>query len=100
MFTLKDIRDFGGSPLILKYHSLAKLLNTVFPEYDLSFNKFTQSSFWGDEENHLLIETIAKKLNIKEMSDWYKVSNKVFQRGFKGVTNKGFYQVWWKLFVV
>ena len=71
----------GGQPLLKIYgNSLYKVLGAVFPEYDWLPWKFGNCppSYWTDVENQRkFMEWAGKELKIKEMSDWYNVSNKV-----------------------
>ena len=70
----------GGRLLLDKHKSLPQALVTVFPEYNWLPWKFKHSS-----KNHLediktqrkFVEEIGKELGIKEMEDWYKVTQKV-----------------------
>jgi hypothetical protein len=77
---LKDIEAVGGSGLFHKFNkSPSALLSSVFPNYEwspLKFNKFPHK--WGSTTyQRLMLNNIAKQLNIKEVSDWYKVSPEV-----------------------
>ena len=71
----------GGSSLLqVNGQSLYKTLCNVFPEYEWLPWRFgkTPNHFWGEEENQKkFVEWAGKELGIKEMSDWYKVSNEV-----------------------
>jgi hypothetical protein len=71
----------GGDGLLDRYQgSLVNILSSVYPEYEWlpwKFEKSTQN-FWESVNNQKrFMDWAAKKLNIKEMSDWYKVSLKV-----------------------
>jgi hypothetical protein len=68
--------------LLSKYynHSLSLLISTIYPETQLLPWKFTDrpKDFWGVSENQQkFIKWAAEQLNIKEPSDWYKVTVKV-----------------------
>ena len=61
--------------------SLQQLLATAYPEYEWLPWKFSEKPkhLWQDEGNkRKFIEWIATQLNIKDESDWYKVSTKVY----------------------
>jgi hypothetical protein len=72
----------GGSGLLAnKYNnSLFLLLSTIFPDFEWIPWKFIQCprNFWDKEENQKkFIDWAGKQLKIKEMSDWYNVTQKV-----------------------
>jgi hypothetical protein len=73
--------DVGSTLLQNKYNgSLALMLSTLYPEYDWLPWKFSKSplNFWEDVKNQRkFMDWAGKQLRIKEMSDWYKVSQKV-----------------------
>ena len=56
------------------------LLSAAFPEYEWlpwKFNKCPRN-FWDDLKNQRkFMDWAGKELGIKEMSDWYKVMEKV-----------------------
>ena len=60
--------------------SLSKLLANVYPEYEWlpwRFSKCPQN-YWGDVNNQKkFVNWAGKELKIKELSDWYKVTNQV-----------------------
>ena len=61
-------------------NSLIKVLSSVYPEYTWLPWKFTLAPkhFWSEPKNQRwFLEWAGKELKINEMSDWYKVSNKV-----------------------
>jgi hypothetical protein len=66
-----------------KYNgSLALLLANVYPEYDWLPWKFASCppSYWTDEKNQRkFMEWATKELKIDQLSDWYKISNRVTQ---------------------
>jgi hypothetical protein len=78
----KDIDDIGGKSLLSNYYrgSPALLVTSIFPEYQLLPWKFDicPKNFWNKMENQReFMNWAAQQLNIKEPSDWYKVSQKV-----------------------
>jgi hypothetical protein len=77
----KDIQNLRGGRLLNNYNgSPALMLSTVYPEYDWLPWKFDKCSvgFWGDLNNQRkFLDWAAPQMNIKELSDWYKVSEKV-----------------------
>ena len=74
----------GGRHLLLTYNgSLSKILSTIYPDYNWLPWQFTRSphNFWGDVKNQRkFMDWAGKELKINEMSDWYKVSNKVIKK--------------------
>jgi hypothetical protein len=78
---MKDLLDIGGYPILKEYNnSLFSLLSSVYPQYNLLPWKFEKrpQNFWEDTKiQRNFIEWAGKQFNIKEMSDWYKVSVKV-----------------------
>lgn len=66
-------KDFNSSPI--------QLLTSVYPEHDWVLWQFEAScpaGFWEDPKNRRSFMTwAAKQLNIKEISDWYKVTYQV-----------------------
>jgi hypothetical protein len=57
-----------------------QLLSTVFPEHDWLPWKFghTPKGYWENMKNQrLFVDWAGNRLNIKEMSDWYKVKQNV-----------------------
>jgi hypothetical protein len=58
-------------------NKLAPLLSSVYPEYEWLMWKFPRVgySYWDNKENQRkFIDWIAMQWNIKEMSDWYKIT--------------------------
>jgi hypothetical protein len=88
---LKDFTQIGGSGLLQsKYHgSPFLLLSTIYPEYDWlpwKFDKCPQN-YWTDVNNQRkFMEWAGKQWNIKELSDWYNVSQEVNKRPFSVLT--------------
>jgi hypothetical protein len=60
---------------------LFELLSSAYPEHEWlpwKFHRRLPTGFWGDAVNQRKFVTWASdQLQIKEMSDWYKVSSKV-----------------------
>jgi hypothetical protein len=73
--------SIGGDSILHKYNcSPALLLSTVYSEYEWLPWKFDISpqNYWGNVNNRKkFMEWAAQQLNIKDMADWYKVSQKV-----------------------
>jgi hypothetical protein len=71
----------GGNTLIHQYNgSLSVLLAENYPEYEWLPWKFEKCprNYWEDLKNQRkFADWAGKQLNIKEMSDWYNVKNKV-----------------------
>jgi len=77
-----DFKKNGGSALVCGiYGSPFRLLQEVYPEHQWKVWKFNQvpNGTW----NHLqqsqrieLVKSLAKELSIKNLTDWYRVSNK------------------------
>jgi hypothetical protein len=66
--------------------SLSNLLSTVYPEQDWLPWKFDErtDNFWQDKKiQRKFVDWAAKQLEIKEMSDWYKVTQKVIFVNFQ-----------------
>jgi hypothetical protein len=56
------------------------MLSTLYPDYNWLPWKFSKVPFnyWQDLKNHRkFLDWAATQLNVKEMSDWYKISQKV-----------------------
>lgn len=74
--------NFYGSSLLRKYNgSLSDLLKTIYPNYDWLPWKFDHcpNRYWEDIRNQRkFMDWAGKELAIKDMSDWYKISVKVF----------------------
>jgi hypothetical protein len=76
--------DIGGKALIdLKYNSSpSQLLAEVHPEYDWLPWRFEKCprNYWDDMKNQRkFMDWASKQLDIKDMSDWYKLTYKVTQ---------------------
>ena len=70
--------------MLLQLHndSLFEVLSSIYPQYEWMQWRFKHckcpQNFWNNIENQRkYIEWAGKELNIKEMSDWYKISNEV-----------------------
>ena len=79
----KDIYAIGGKTLLRnKYDgTVYTLLSTVYPEYDWLPWKFhrTSRNTWKEQETtRKFLEWAGNQLGVKELSDWYKVSKKVY----------------------
>ena len=64
----------------LSSQPIIELVTTAYPEYEWLPWKFVRcpNSYWDDEKNQRkFMEWAGKELGIKEMSDWYKISNQV-----------------------
>jgi hypothetical protein len=78
---LQELNDIGGGSLLQKYNrSVQLLLSEVYPDYNWLPWKFAKSAdnIWDDKKiQRKFLDWAAKELNVKEMSDWYRVTNKV-----------------------
>jgi hypothetical protein len=78
----QSLLDIGAGPLLNKYsNSTSILLSKLYPEYDWLPWKFAicPRNFWDDIENQRkFMDWAAKELKVKDMSDWYNVSQRVF----------------------
>jgi hypothetical protein len=75
---ISDIKKRGGMGLISKYKGSAyKLIKSVFP-YEWHEQKFyhtSKSKNWRNKEFRIaLVKRLAKKLQIKDPNEWYRVS--------------------------
>ena len=82
MVTSKDINGMGGAALIaLHNYSLYKILSSVYPDYKWLPWKFlrTSAGYWSNVNNQReFIEWLGNELKIKDLSDWYKVTRRVY----------------------
>ena len=79
---LKKIGDARISLLLAENTSLYNVISSVYPEYEWLPWRFEKvpKHYWDSLENQRkFIEWAGKELQIKEMSDWYNVSNKVYK---------------------
>jgi hypothetical protein len=78
---LKDLLRVGCGSILNKYNSsLYLLVSSIYSEYEWLPWKFTLApiNYWNSINNHKrFIDWASKQLNIKDMSDWYKVSYRV-----------------------
>jgi hypothetical protein len=80
---LQQLIDIGGHHLLLKKYDglISYLLSSIYPEYEWLPWKFAVVSprnYWEDIRNRRkFTDWAAKELNVKKMSDWYKVTTKV-----------------------
>jgi hypothetical protein len=73
----KDLSEIGGNSLLANYQgSMYLLLSEVYPDYDWLPWKFVVPPRNFDRKKFM--KWAAKELKIEQMSDWYKVSIKVF----------------------
>jgi hypothetical protein len=82
LLIIKDIHGIGGAGLLnYKYNgSLVSALHDLFPTYDWLPWKFVKcpQEFWDDKKNQRkFLDWAATQLDIKDMSDWYRVTQKV-----------------------
>lgn len=77
LICLKDVIKLGGSRLLSLYNdSISKLLSTIYPQHEWLPWKFSKTPkyHWDSTKNQKeFMEWVSKQLNIKEMSDWYRV---------------------------
>ena len=77
----KVFTKVGGGSLLSQYSgSLSKLLSQIYPDYNWLPWKFNKGphNFWADIKNQRkFLEWAGKELRINDMSDWYKITNKV-----------------------
>jgi hypothetical protein len=70
--------------------SLLQLLSSVYPDYDWLPWKFEErlQNYWENANNQRkFMEIASKKFDIKELSDWYKISRKVTLPIYKSTKN-------------
>ena len=77
--TGKDIKENGGSGLLSKYgNSPSKLIMSIYSNHEWkqsNFNTKYPSNYWNNQENRIeLMKNLTKKLEIKYLSDWYRIS--------------------------
>jgi hypothetical protein len=90
----QDFVKIGANSILTNFdNSPFHCLSSVYPDYNWLPWKFTQvpKNYWENVNNQKkFIDWAATQLNIKEMSDWYKVTRKVSHIcGTSSVTNKG-----------
>jgi len=81
----KSLRSISGYGMLQQYKgSISKALVKVYPELNWDPSKFLKSrNYWLDLNNHqAFLEKLAKKLNITNLTDWYKATtNDVLANG-------------------
>jgi hypothetical protein len=99
MFTVfKELHSLGGGSFLnSKYNgSPSQLLAEIYPDYNWlpwKFGKCPQK-FWDDTKNQRkFMDWAAQELNIKEMTDWHKISYQV-KIFIKILTFSGIMQNW------
>ena len=73
---MKDLSNIGGKQLTHLKSSYVDLLSEVYPDYNWLPWKFEMlpKYYWNDMKNvKKFMDWAGKELNVKEMSDWYKV---------------------------
>ncbi len=95
--TMRSLIQNGGSEILAKYNdSPTKLLSAIYPEYPYfthfcnpaiyswdnskfsHVHKHLGTGYWDDISNQrLFMEEMAKKLNISDHEEWYKVGQSV-----------------------
>jgi hypothetical protein len=75
---MKDLRDLGGSYIVEKRGSVPYyIFSEIYPEYEWlpwRFNRVVPG-YWDDVNNQKkFMEWASKELKIKDMSDWYNVT--------------------------
>lgn len=82
--TAQDIAKHGGSGLLEKYHcSSVRALAHIFPDHNWHHWKFARvpQGFWVKEASQrAFLRWLAKKANIKDLNDWYRVSTTDLRR--------------------
>ena len=76
----KDLSNIGGSYLLKLKPSYFDLLTEVYPEYDWLPWKLEQCPkfYWNNRKNvHKFVHWASNELNVKELSDWYKIPSSV-----------------------
>jgi hypothetical protein len=95
VIVFKVFNEVGGVSLLTNQYngSLSLLLAKVYSEYEWLPWKFVQcpKNYWEESKNEKkFIDWAAKELNIKELSDWHKVTAKVSRNFYE---NSVFYRV-------
>jgi hypothetical protein len=78
--SIKDLINLGGQDLVSNKGSVSQLITALYPEHDWLPWRFDDRplNFWEDAKNQRkFMEWAGKQLNVREMSDWYKVTQKV-----------------------
>jgi hypothetical protein len=80
MTNFQQLHEKGGAELLKHYKNTQELLSTLYPELEWLPWKFPKCphNFWDDVNNQRkFVDWAGKQLDIKEMSDWYQVIQKV-----------------------
>jgi hypothetical protein len=90
--TNKDFHDIGGyNVLQQKYNaSISQLLYQLYPDFEWLPWKLANcpKNYWDDMKNQRkFMDWAGKELKIKEMSDWYNVTQKVEVTSVVGLIN-------------
>lgn len=92
--TLEDIYKHGGYGLLSAYYnnSPSKALLAVYPEHNWMLWRFSSVpyGFWSKlsvEKKKEMAEWLGKKLWIRELDDWYRVSTSELQKEFGNKKN-------------
>lgn len=91
-----QICEKGGSGLIDKFqNSPSNMIMSVLPEHSWDLRKFNRKSIdtWGDMSSQRnLMSQLTRDLNIKQIEDWYNVTNaQISEKGGGGLLS-GRYQ--------
>ena len=81
--TKTQIQQRGGYPLFTYYSSLIECLRSVFPDYDWEEESEVKHppGYWKNIENQRkFMDSIANQYDIKNESDWKKISVSVIQQ--------------------
>eukprot|EP01114_Cavostelium_apophysatum_P021760 TRINITY_DN7678_c1_g1_i3.p1 TRINITY_DN7678_c1_g1~~TRINITY_DN7678_c1_g1_i3.p1 ORF type:complete len:362 (-),score=85.74 TRINITY_DN7678_c1_g1_i3:265-1350(-) len=81
----KDFVENGGQALLNNYYggSVSKAITTLYPDHVWKLHRFENvpRNYWADPKNRRsFFEDIAKGCNVKERSDWYRVSKNEIKR--------------------
>lgn len=80
---VKDIQKNGGNFLLRKLgRSPSKIVQHIYPDYHWELYKFEclPHGYWQSQRNiNHFMKTLKVQLEIKEMSDWYKITAKDIQ---------------------
>lgn len=74
VFKIKEIIDLGGGSLLLRSHTLPRLLSLVYPDFHWNFQPFSQSlDIWKDEHLANYFVEYLKKQPENELFYVYKI---------------------------
>ena len=83
-----------ASTLFVKYNSSPfVLLKSAYPDFNWEPWRFTKSVANWHSDTKLMkkfMESAGQQLGVKEMADWYKITQKVFKLKRKILNLKGF----------